>query len=494
MHTTLPLKYRPQILADLVGQETIATTLRNAIGTSKIAPAYLFTGSRGTGKTSTARILAKSLNCSSSNTPTVSPCGKCQSCRSIEKGTSIDVSEIDAASHNGVDDARELIERSNFAPAMGRYRIFILDECHCLSQQAFNALLKCLEEPPPKTVFILCTTEEHKVLTTVTSRCQVFNFRNLAVATIVNRLQEVAQKEDIQIAQEALTAIAREAEGGLRNALQMLDQLSLVGCKITKSHVLELSGSINESDLVSIITALKAGDAMSLLKLSRELIDNGKTPKVLLTSLLQIYRDLLLAVTIPNCEGLTTSAVSYSNLQSISFSWDYDDLETGFEQLRTSEFQLKSSVNPSLWLEVCLLGLITSKPSTDRSIQNGTAPKDSRRIGNGTDASKGKKQKTNHDSPKAHMTLTSSLNHNEIWNKVILNASGKNRELLSKAQLITFEKGTAVLAVPTKYLSLFTKNVSKLQKMLACTTGTNLSLSIEEKKLLPTVNSSSRKK
>ncbi|MEG4602605.1 DNA polymerase III subunit gamma/tau, partial [Microcoleus sp. F6_B3] len=181
MYQPLHLKYRPKNLQELVGQDTIKTTLTNAITSDKIAQAYLFTGPRGTGKTSTARILAKSLNCLNSKKPTATPCGECSSCKTIDSCSSLDVTEIDAASHNGVDDARELIQHSNFAPAMSRYRIWILDECHQLSTSAQNALLKCLEEPPAHVVFILCTTEAHKVLPTIISRCQTFNFRALSV-------------------------------------------------------------------------------------------------------------------------------------------------------------------------------------------------------------------------------------------------------------------------------------------------------------------------
>ncbi|MEG4469352.1 DNA polymerase III subunit gamma/tau, partial [Microcoleus sp. AT9_B5] len=226
MYAALPQKYRPRSLSELAGQEYIQRTLSNAVKTNKIAPAYLFAGERGTGKTSTARILAKSLNCTSADKPTVKPCGKCQSCRSIEKGSSLDVAEIDAASHNGVDDARALIERSHFAPVISRYRVFILDEVHCLSSQAFNALLKCLEEPPHHVVFILCTTEQHKVLPTINSRCQTFLFRSLPIPAIVKQLTMVAQKESIAIAEAAKIAIARAANGGMRDALQCAIRLA----------------------------------------------------------------------------------------------------------------------------------------------------------------------------------------------------------------------------------------------------------------------------
>jgi DNA polymerase-3 subunit gamma/tau len=195
-------KYRPKILAELVGQPYVQKALTNAIDRMHISPAYLFTGSRGTGKTSTARIFAKSLNCLSFDGLTDEPCGTCQSCRSIETSNSLDVSEIDAASNNGVDDARALIERSSLAPVQGRYRIFILDEAHQLTTQSQNALLKCIEEPPPHVVFILCTTEVHKVLPTIVSRCQVFHFRALSIQTIAQHLQDVTEAEAIATALE----------------------------------------------------------------------------------------------------------------------------------------------------------------------------------------------------------------------------------------------------------------------------------------------------
>lgn len=453
MHIALPLKYRPRTLGEIRGQEYVQKTISNAILSGKIAPAYLFAGSHGTGKTSCARILAKSLNCSSSDGPTISPCGLCQSCRSIEKGTNLDVAEIDAASHNGVDDARKLIERSNFAPAMGRYRIFILDECHQLTQQAFNALLKCLEEPPARVVFILCTTESNKVLATITSRCQVFSFRALAVSAIVEQLTHIAKQEAIEIADEAKYAIARVAEGGLRDALQILEQLSLLGEKITVNHVLEMSGSIGSSDLVNILRAVQASDTLSLLKLSRLLVDSGIAPKAILLSLLACYRDLLVVMAVPNSQQLTTSAISFSKLQAISKTWDLRSVEDGFEQLRTSQYQLKSSVNASLWLEVCLLGLANAHQSQ----------------GNGADSGK-----------PAFNTSTTSTGHEELWEKVVSSTGENNRKLLSKAQLIRLEDKRAVLAVPAKYLSRFNNNIDKVQKMLTLAAGTELVVSIEE--------------
>ncbi len=294
MNTALHLAYRPQTLDDLVGQVYTQRTLRNAIALQRIAPAYLFTGPRGTGKTSTARIFAKSLNCLSQNQPALIPCGECQSCRSIEVSNSLDVTEIDAASHNGVDDARELTQRVNLAPVLGRYRIILLDEAQMLTSQAQNALLKCIEEPPHHVVFILCTTEAHKVLPTITSRCQRFEFRALSVKTIVNHLRSIADQEAIAIQDEALVAISRLCEGGLRDALQLLAQVRLLGDEVTASQVIEMAGGVTEADLLEVMDAIAKQDTFALLLAARKLIDGGKPPKLFLSSLLQVYRDLLI--------------------------------------------------------------------------------------------------------------------------------------------------------------------------------------------------------
>lgn len=460
MYAALPQKYRPRTLSELAGQEYIQRTLSNAVKTNKIAPAYLFAGERGTGKTSTARILAKSLNCTSTDKPTVRPCGNCQSCSSIEKGNSLDVSEIDAASHNGVDDARALIERSHFAPVISRYRVFILDECHCLSSQAFNALLKCLEEPPHHVVFILCTTEQHKVLPTINSRCQTFLFRSLPILSIVQQLTMIAQKESIAITEPAKIAIARAANGGMRDALQLLDQLSLLGEEITSSHVLELSGRIPESDLVAILRSTHTGDALKLLQLSRELIDSGKNPKMLLGSLLACYRDLLLVKSVPDCSLMLVSGISHSVLLEIANAWDCNAIANGLEQLRTSEGQLSKSTHPTLWLELCLLGL-TSIPQlkSHSAIAN---PCQSERT--------------------SKLRLPRSKEQT-IWEKVLSATSEKNRALLSAASLVALTEKKAVVAVPTQYLDKFNRNAAKVQKIFLAATGIHYQVSFEEKNL-----------
>lgn len=207
-------KYRPQRFSQLVGQEAIATTLSNALRTGRIAPAYLFTGPRGTGKTSSARILARSLNCIASAEPTPEPCGSCELCRSIASGSALDVIEIDAASNTGVDNIRDLIERSRFAPVQARWKVYVVDECHMLSTAAFNALLKTLEEPPPRVVFVLATTDPQRVLPTILSRCQRFDFRRIPLEAMEQHLSWIAKQEAIAINPAAIHLVAQMAQGG----------------------------------------------------------------------------------------------------------------------------------------------------------------------------------------------------------------------------------------------------------------------------------------
>ncbi|XTZ11976.1 MAG: DNA polymerase III subunit gamma/tau, partial [cyanobacterium endosymbiont of Rhopalodia inflata] len=257
-------KYRPQTFADLVGQEAITTTLINAIISRRIAPAYLFTGPRGTGKTSSARILAKSLNCQQVENPTFTPCGNCEVCRAITKGSALDIIEIDAASNTGVDNIREIIEKAQFAPVQCRYKVYIIDECHMLSVAAFNALLKTLEEPPDRVIFILVTTDPQRVLPTIISRCQRFDYRRISIEAMVGHLSKIAHQEAIDIADEALTLVAQIANGGLRDAESLMDQLSLLSGTITSEKVWDLVGAVSEQDLLKLLQAI-ASDTPELV-------------------------------------------------------------------------------------------------------------------------------------------------------------------------------------------------------------------------------------
>lgn len=354
-------KYRPQTFAHLVGQEAIATTLTNAIESQRIAPAYLFTGPRGTGKTSSARILAKSLNCLANSTPTAAPCGVCEVCKGITNGSTLDVIEIDAASNTGVDNIRELIERSQFAPVQCRYKVYVIDECHMLSTAAFNALLKTLEEPPDRVVFVLATTDPQRVLPTIISRCQRFDFRRIPLDSMIKHLKYIAQQEAINIADDAVFMVAQIAQGGLRDAESLLDQLSLLSGEITVEKVWDLVGAVPERDLISLLEAIDSGDTAIILDCIRNLLNRGREPLIVLQNLAGFYRDLLIAKTASTRSDLVAlTQPTWEQLCQFSHRWDSTIILAGQKHLRESEVQIKHSTQPRLWLEIILLGLLPS--------------------------------------------------------------------------------------------------------------------------------------
>ena len=352
-------KYRPQIFDDLVGQAHVSRTLKNAVAQNRLAHAYLFVGPRGVGKTSTARILAKSLNCV--NGPTVTPCGKCDNCREIAAGNSLDVIEIDGASNNSVDDVRQLRENVRYAPAKGRYKIYLIDEVHMLSSAAFNALLKTLEEPPEHVKFVFATTEPQKVLPTILSRCQRFDLHRIPANLIAKHLQFIAGKENITLEPAAAHAIARGAEGGLRDAESMLDQLvAFCGEKISENDVLNVFGFTSEQTVVDLTGRILRTETPGAIDLLHQQSEAGKDMMRLISDLIAYLRDLLVFKAKPDALKEDVEADVQTSLAAHAELVTTDRLLELVDQFAAAEGRMKWVPNKKLHFEVAIIKAIQS--------------------------------------------------------------------------------------------------------------------------------------
>jgi DNA polymerase-3 subunit gamma/tau len=352
-------KYRPQTFDDLVGQTHVSRTLKNAIAQNRLAHAYLFVGPRGIGKTSTARILAKSLNCIKG--PTVTPCGECDNCREIAAGNSLDVIEIDGASNNSVEDVRQLRENVRYAPAKGRYKIYLIDEVHMLSSAAFNALLKTLEEPPEHVKFIFATTEPQKVLPTILSRCQRFDLHRIAANLIAQHLQFIAGKEKITLDPAAAHAIARGAEGGLRDAESMLDQLvAFCGDKISESDVLNVFGFTSEQTVIDLTARILRGETADAIDLLHQQSEGGKDMMRLMSDLIAYLRDLLVFKAKPDALKEDVDPDVQKSLAAQAELIATDRLLDLIDQFAAAEGRMKWTPNKKLHFEVAIIKAIQS--------------------------------------------------------------------------------------------------------------------------------------
>ena len=354
-HLALPLKYRPMTFDDVVGQEHVVRTLRHAIEANRIANAYLFIGPRGIGKTTLSRIFAKALNCTSPKG--VEPCGECDNCREIAAGRSIDVTELDAASHNKVEDVKPIIDAVQFKPTSSKYKIFIIDECHMLSNAAWNALLKTLEEPPPYVRFIFATTEGDKVLATIISRCQRFDLRRIQTNDIVARLKYICEKEKIDAEEDALLAIARGAEGGMRDALSSLDQLiSFKGDKVTEEDALGVFGLVSRSALEGLAGAILKGDVAAILSAIEMFDSAGKNMRRLSGKLLQHFRNLVVLQALgPNAKSLEATPDQIKVLQEQAQGIDPGRVFKVCDQLAEMEDKLRYVLSVRTLIEMSLI-------------------------------------------------------------------------------------------------------------------------------------------
>ena len=368
-------KYRPQTFHDLIGQENIVHALSNAIELNRIAHAYLLCGPRGTGKTSSARILAKSLNCKEG--PTLTPCGKCPACLDIMNSIPVDVIEIDAASNRSVEDTQAILEKIQYVPVNGRYKIYVIDEVHMLSNHAFNALLKTLEEPPENVIFILATTEPHKVLDTIISRCQRFDFRRITNDDIVKRLEYISQQENINITKDALYSIAKNSQGGMRDALALLDQISVLGVnkQIDTNDINEILGKISYDTLFEVTQCIIEADCSKSVPLIDNIYAKGNEPVQIVMNLIQYFRDLMI---VKNCSdkelvfSLThISEVTYDRTKQQAEKISVSEIIQIIDRLSYYATQIKDTTNKYLWLELCIIDLTNYKnlPSAENLLK-----------------------------------------------------------------------------------------------------------------------------
>ena len=351
-------KYRPQVFEDVVGQGLITDTLKNAILSERVAHGYIFSGARGVGKTTTARVLAKALNCLQG--PTVKPCGVCPSCQEIAAGNSIDVMEIDAASNRGIDEIRELRETVRYLPARDRYKIFIIDEAHMLTTEAFNALLKTLEEPPPRSLFILATTEAHKLPSTIQSRCQHFSFRLLDYEEIFARLQAVCEQEQIKADEGALSAVTQAAEGSMRDGLSLLDQvIASCGSELEERHVRQVLGVVPAQLLGDVLEAVSARDARRVLELVGQLATEGFELGHFCAELTRTVRNLMVAKSCGADSSLMqVASAERARLAQLSQLFSEEDLARFFNLLLRAESEMRYSLQPRFHLELGLMKLV----------------------------------------------------------------------------------------------------------------------------------------
>lgn len=464
MAQALYRKWRPQRWDEVAGQEHIIRPLKNAIKADRVAHAYLFAGPRGTGKTSTARLLAKAVNCLA-NELEERPCGECEHCVAIADGSFLDLIEIDAASNTSVDDVRDLRDRINFAPNKGRYKVYIIDEVHMLSTAAFNALLKTLEEPPPHAIFILATTEVHKILATVLSRCQRHEFRQLPLTTIQEFLQEKVNDEGIPVEADALDLIARQATGSLRDAISLLDQLSSTGEKVTREYAEVILGTAPHEAVDGIISAIAQNQIGQGLAVINDAIDRGADPRQLARQVVDYLRGLLL-IKMKNPDLIDRPADQMQRMQEHAEILERSKILTGIKVFSKVAGERRTTWQSSLPLELAMIdaaGHIPG-PNPSQSEPSGSASRQPKRV-DGIDSpvdpppvppTKKEASRIKSASPPAELAGTITFEHIlENWREVLQAARAQDprvQALLNSCRPLGVEAGALVIGFSSDLL------------------------------------------
>jgi DNA polymerase-3 subunit gamma/tau len=499
-YTVLARRYRPQQFGDLVGQEPVARALINALTSNRVAHAYLFTGARGVGKTSTARILAKALNCVKGPTPT--PCDECELCRSVASGEDIDVLEIDGASNRGIDEVRELRQNVQYRPSRARYKIYIIDEVHMLTREAFNALLKTLEEPPPHVKFIFATTEAHKIPITILSRCQRFDFAGIGSRRIVERLREIVASEDREADDEALELIARRAGGSMRDAQSLLDQLlSFGGKRLTMEQVHGLLGTAHEDRVAEIATVVLEADAKRALELLAGAADEGLQLGELVDQLIDYWRDLMVV----HSSGLENQVLSQTGprkegLLKQAQALELDTILAGLDILVSAKIRMRNTSHGRVVLEMALVRLgrlenLVSLTQLAQALNQGqvsapaparvTAPQLSRpQVSRTIEPPEAEKKKAGAEVAPTSVPLSEET-LDLIWQGVIERVGPMQGALLAKAENVAISgPNSLVLRFPVGYNQpesqyLDPTRVARIEELLRQITGQGCSVRVE---------------
>lgn len=515
-HEVLYRKWRPLIFEDLVGQEHISKTLLNAIRTSKISHAYIFCGPRGTGKTTTARILAKTLNCENLND--YSPCNKCKSCTEIMSGASLDIIEIDAASNRGISEIRSIIEQVKFSSVSGKYKVYIIDEFHMLTVDASNAILKTLEEPPERVVFILATTEVHKILPTIISRCQKFDFQRIPINSLFNRIKYISEKEEIKISDESLLAIAKKSNGGLRDALSLLDQVSSFSIDseddISTELVSQVLGLVSFKHLKIVAQNIYENKPVEIIKEINDLLKAGNDPSVIVTETISFFRNLLVVKNSPSiAQDLEVPESIIKEIQEIINYFSNNEILKIIDLLDDLIDKIKRTTQAQLWLEINFVQLCRFREDKQNNTNNNTNQNIDNTLLNElknklaylenkiNELEKNRvsipnniiyKDKPKHEENKivekiTHIDNNSSNNDlNSIWDKVLNIAkirSAPTYALISNAKINDIDKPNKIVSISFEndaFVELLKKKQDKLEECIQRVLGEKYKVNVQK--------------